>query len=482
MADIVVSGNTSGSVTLRAPDVSGTTILTLPTTSGTLVVTGGAQTIEFADGTVSAPSITNSGDTNTGIYFPAADTIAFTEGGVESMRIDSSGNLLLATTNPIYSLTNRGNITIGGSVGSLLFLGTGATTGGFLNYTQATSAFEVWNGGNGPTVFATNNTERMRIGSNGNIGIGTTATDAAVNIYGTNGTASSSTTFWNLTYAGMVIRNSSDTANTVAGIAFQGGSGGGSNSAIANIAESTSLGALAFYTGGSGRSNTVPERMRIDSNGNVGIGTSSPQTCLDVVSGTNGANSWAWFHSNTGGATPNANINSGIMLGGNYSAGNSESNIMWGTGFNAATQYLSFSTWNNSTNTVTEQARITAAGLFYMNSGYGSSAPAYGCRAWVNFEGSGTPTIRASGNVSSITDNGTGDFTLNFTTAFPDANYSYACSGSVNDGTPNNLGMIVGGNREVAPTTTTLRIVSVYISAGSYVSIDAGIINVAVFR
>ena len=48
----------------------------------------------------------------------------------------------------------------------------------------------------------------------------------------------------------------------------------------------------------------------------------------------------------------------------------------------------------------------------------------YACRAWVNFNGTGTVAIRASGNVSSITDNGTGDYTVNFTTAMPDANYS----------------------------------------------------------
>jgi hypothetical protein len=52
------------------------------------------------------------------------------------------------------------------------------------------------------------------------------------------------------------------------------------------------------------------------------------------------------------------------------------------------------------------------------------SAPYYGARAWVNFDGTGTPAIRASGNVTSITDNGTGDYTVNFTTAMPDANYS----------------------------------------------------------
>ena len=52
------------------------------------------------------------------------------------------------------------------------------------------------------------------------------------------------------------------------------------------------------------------------------------------------------------------------------------------------------------------------------------TAPIYPCRAWVNFNGTGTVAIRASGNVSSITDNGTGDYTANFTTAMPDANYS----------------------------------------------------------
>ena len=52
------------------------------------------------------------------------------------------------------------------------------------------------------------------------------------------------------------------------------------------------------------------------------------------------------------------------------------------------------------------------------------SAPKFACRAWVNFNGTGTVAIRASGNVSSITDNGNGDYTVNFTTAMPDADYS----------------------------------------------------------
>ena len=66
-------------------------------------------------------------------------------------------------------------------------------------------------------------------------------------------------------------------------------------------------------------------------------------------------------------------------------------------------------------------AAITAAKMSGTQSG---SAPIYGARAWVNFNGTGTVAINASGNVTSITDNGVGDYTVNFTTAMPDANYT----------------------------------------------------------
>jgi hypothetical protein len=56
------------------------------------------------------------------------------------------------------------------------------------------------------------------------------------------------------------------------------------------------------------------------------------------------------------------------------------------------------------------------------------TAPLYAARAWVNFDGTGTVAIRASGNVTSITDNGTGDYTVNFTTAMPDASYAVSWS------------------------------------------------------
>jgi len=70
-----------------------------------------------------------------------------------------------------------------------------------------------------------------------------------------------------------------------------------------------------------------------------------------------------------------------------------------------------------------ERMRIDSSGNLKFNSGYGSVATAYGCRAWVSFNGTGTVAINASGNVSSITDSSTGNYQVNFTTAMPDANY-----------------------------------------------------------
>ena len=74
-----------------------------------------------------------------------------------------------------------------------------------------------------------------------------------------------------------------------------------------------------------------------------------------------------------------------------------------------------------------------ASGVLQMNSGYGSLADAYGCRAWVNFNGIGTVAIRDSGNVSSITDLGTGLYGINFSTSMPDVNYAMVSTASIGE-------------------------------------------------
>jgi hypothetical protein len=127
----------------------------------------------------------------------------------------------------------------------------------------------------------------------GNVGIGTTGPLKRLQIDETNNTVVGSSTFWNGTFGGAIIRNPSDTANTVAGLAFYQGSANNAVTAIGSIEEGTTLAALGFFTGGSGVSNTVPERMRITSSGNVGIGTTSMGASaagvLAIGNGTQGA-------------------------------------------------------------------------------------------------------------------------------------------------------------------------------------------------
>jgi hypothetical protein len=83
------------------------------------------------------------------------------------------------------------------------------------------------------------------------------------------------------------------------------------------------------------------------------------------------------------------------------------------------------------------------------------TAPIYPCRAWVNFNGTGTVAIRASGNVSSITDNGTGDYTVNLTTAMPDANYAFSALCGYNTGVSESAFVTI--NTTVVPTTSAYR-------------------------
>jgi hypothetical protein len=195
MANLVISGDTSGSVTLAAPAISGSTVLTLPTTTGTLVVTGGAQTIEFAAGLAAAPSITFTGDTNTGIFSPGADTIAFAEGGVESMRIDSSGNVGIGVAPsawsaivPVLQIGGGGAFLAGLGSSPYVALGTNAHYNGtnFIYKTTNTATYYDQSSGlhrwytAGPTGGTAGNTisftQAMTLDASGNVGIGVTPT------------------------------------------------------------------------------------------------------------------------------------------------------------------------------------------------------------------------------------------------------------------------------------------------------------------
>ena len=120
---------------------------------------------------------------------------------------------------------------------------------------------------------------------------------------------------------------------------------------------------------------------------------------------------------------------------------------------------------------------VSVAGNLSFNSGYGSAAVAYGCRAWVNFNGTGTVAIRASGNVTSITDNGSGDYTVNFTTAMPDANYSAV---TTTEADSSNDSRFIAPLKYNARTTTSVGLYTATSSAN--VRYDVAYVGVAIFR
>ena len=143
--------------------------------AGDPVTVGGVLTVTA--GAVGTPAITTAGDTNTGIFFPAADTIAFAEGGAEAMRIDASGRLIVGATSAaegspveIVSNTSGGSIRIRGRASD----GSGAVTFG----TNATSTeyARVASDSSSALLFGTGSsgTERARIDSSGNLGLGVT--------------------------------------------------------------------------------------------------------------------------------------------------------------------------------------------------------------------------------------------------------------------------------------------------------------------
>jgi len=194
------------------------------------------------------------------------------------------------------------------------------------------------------------------------------------------------------------------------------------------------------------------DRATVDTSGNVGIGTSSPTGLLDV------------FSSSTGVIRSRGSSVTAYMFGssgGGLGAVGTETNHPFGLYANGV-----------------ERARIDTSGNFQFNSGYGSVATAYGCRAWVNFNGTGTVAIRGSGNVSSITDNGTGEYTVNFTNALPDANY---CPVGISSGSAQ---YSLFYDSPVAKTTSAYRFSTLYANTlgGGGAVVDSVNVQVAIFR
>jgi hypothetical protein len=247
---------------------------------------------------------------------------------------------------------------------------------------------------------ATGGSERLRVDSSGNVGIGTSSPGAALEVSGETR-----------------IYPSSGAAN------LRFGSGG---SEKAKLAVDTSSN-MIFETANS-------ERLRIDASGNVGIGASP---AADYKLDVNGAFTVGGTY-NTGTSTNGGGVNIGFDT---TNGGKIES-------LNPAVSWYPLTIGSSETKFTTlglERVSITSTGDLRFNSGYGSVATAYGCRAWVNFNGQGTVAIRASGNVSSVTDLGTGNYRVNLATAMPDANYAAVTGGQNDQGNNGYIVLTSGG-------------------------------------
>lgn len=200
----------------------------------------------------------------------------------------------------------------------------------------------------------------------------------------------------------------------------------------------------------------VPKTDGTGATGTWGISISgNAATATSATSATSATNATNATNINIS-ATTSTDTTTSVVLVGNQATGNQSPFIDSGLTYNANTNELTATTFNGKATNLS-----TASG----------SAPVYGARAWVNFNGTGTVAINASGNVTSITDVAVGTYTVNFTTAMPDANFA----GLVE------LGVTIGvaPTRTFSPTTSSL---SVYVFNGSYNLADCENISVAIFR
>jgi hypothetical protein len=185
----------------------------------------------------------------------------------------------------------------------------------------------------------------------------------------------------------------------------------------------------------------------------------------------NNINSSGQLNSSNGlaGAVPVANGGTGLTS----TPANGQLNIGNGTGFTRATITAgSGITVTNGAGSIT----INNTSISPITTTTGS-APYYAGRAWVNFNGTGTVAIRASGNVSSVNDNGTGNYTVNFTTAMPDANYSAV--GTARDPEGENTPMVFTPERDDTYSTTQFQF---HTRSGAGSLVDVPTVSVVVFR
>ena len=251
-ADVNASAAIAG--TKISPDFGSQAV----TTTGLISADG---KVSFPLGTAALPSLYPGSDTNTGIYSPGADQLAISTNGTERLQVDSSGNVGIGTSSPAYQLD------VQGSGNSRIKVKNTSVTGESQFHHDGNGDLNIVNTVSGRNLrLFTASSERLRIDSSGNVGIGTSSIDASLHVKGA-GTH------------GSFVLEAGGTSGATNQIFIQGHNNAGTSLGEIHFEETAvNQGAVVFKTNGG----SVTERMRIDSSGRVGIGTSSPDAELHV--------------------------------------------------------------------------------------------------------------------------------------------------------------------------------------------------------
>jgi len=420
------------------------------TNSATVAIAGNGSTV----GT-SAFELIQGGSSEAYVYNRANSFLVLGTNNTERMRITAGGAVGIGTNNPGANLQiGSASFAPNGNLGNNLLQikspsGFAYVTIG--NGDQANSTSYI-GGASGFTTIGTvldngSITEHFRITNTGNVGIGTNNPSATLDVRrGVTGQAFQIIKP-NVSTGGANIYMQSDSGNSGTAVQFNWGAeaytngvgGGGTANAYP----------LTFFTNGA-------ERMRIDSAGRVGISATplawnSPalQGNSFAISSLLGIDQTGW---STGCYQDAYGYDTGWKFKGSYAA-----TLYTQTGSH---NFLVTGSTVGAGNAITWSTAMSIAGNgnLQFNSGYGSAATAYGCRAWVSFNGTTSPgTIRGSGNVTSVSKGGTGFYTVNFTTAMPDTNFAthFTVNGSAAGGSFGNVD--IPGSTSSVNLTTRIR-------------------------